>query len=289
MTERAQTRIHIDCKSGFCFGVEKAIQKAEEMLAHKEQFFCLGNLVHNDLEMERLRNKGLTVISHKDFFKLQNQTVLLRTHGEPPEVYRYANANHIRLIDATCPVVLQLQQKVLRAHESERRRNGQLLIFGKKDHAEVIGLNGQTNNQATIIEDEKDIAKIDFSKPASLFSQTTKSLKKYQQLGELISRKISRPMEIFNTVCRQVDSRVSQLQQFAREHETIVFVGGTQSSNAHYLFDVCRKINSESFLVSCSNELPLERLRQSGSIGICGATSTPRWLMEEIADFIVKN
>ena len=279
-------KVVIDHKSGFCFGVVNAINKAEETLAKGEKLYCLGDIVHNGMEVKRLESIGLITIDRKQYFTLKNCRVLLRAHGEPPETYQYAQANNIELIDATCPVVLKLQQRVSKAFRDMQQQNGQIILFGKKGHAEVIGLNGQTNNQAIIVENETDLSKIDTDKPAYLFSQTTKSIDHFNQLAKIIDKKLNQPMIVKDTICRQVSNRVPRLKEFAARHDVLIFVGGKKSSNAKFLFDVCKQSNPNSYFVSSTEDLNYDWFAGKSSTGICGATSTPQWLMEQVAKTI---
>ncbi|MGQ7868808.1 4-hydroxy-3-methylbut-2-enyl diphosphate reductase [Sunxiuqinia sp. sy24] len=276
-------KVEIDHKSGFCFGVVNAINKAEETLNKGTALFCLGDIVHNGMEIERLESLGLKTIDREKYFTLKNCQVLLRAHGEPPETYAYAKANNIELIDATCPVVLKLQQRVKEAFEDMEQKDGQVIIFGKKGHAEVIGLNGQTNNQSIIIEDEADLSKITHNKPAYLFAQTTKPVDQFYNLAGKIEAKSSGKLVIKDTICRQVANRVPRMKEFAAQHDVLIFVGGKKSSNAKFLFEVCLKVNPDSHFVSSPAELNSSWFAGKNSTGICGATSTPQWLMEKIA------
>lgn len=279
--------VEIDQKSGFCFGVLKAIEKAEETLNEGGILYSLGYIVHNEQEVERLQHIGLKTITHEEFFKLKNCRVLIRAHGEPPSTYEYASRNNITLIDATCPVVLKLQQRVKKAGEAMQNEGGQLVIFGHQGHAEVTGLAGQTNNQAIVIDNPDDLGKIDLSKPIEIFSQTTKSVADFKKLTETIrNQSKENRVEAHDTICRQVSNRVPHLHEFASKYETIVFVGGKQSSNAKVLFDVCKKQNERTYFVSSAEELKIEWFNGINTVGICGATSTPQWLMKLIADKI---
>ena len=279
-------KVVIDHKSGFCFGVVNAINKAEETLAKGEKLYCLGDIVHNGMEVKRLESIGLITIDRQQYFTLKNCRVLLRAHGEPPETYQYAQANNIELIDATCPVVLKLQQRVSKAFRDMQQQNGQIILFGKKGHAEVIALNGQTNNQSIIVEDETDLSKIDTDKPAYLFSQTTKSVDHFNQVAKIIDKKLNQPLIVKDTICRQVSNRVPRLKEFAARHDVLIFVGGKKSSNAKFLFDVCKQSNPNSYFISSAEDLHHDWFVGKSSTGICGATSTPQWLMEQVAETI---
>ena len=275
--------VEIDQKSGFCFGVVNAIQKAEEILKSEDTLYALGNLVHNELEVKRLHELGLRTINHETYFSLQNCKVLIRAHGEPPETYEYALKNQITLIDATCPVVLKLQQRVGSAAEEMSDNDGQIVIFGHQGHAEVIGLAGQAKGKAIVIDHPDELTDIDGSRPIVLFSQTTKSVEDFRKLKANLEEISKNKIESHDTVCRQVSNRVPHLKQFAARFDVVIFAGGRQSSNARVLFDVCRNANAKTYFVSNPDELNPEWFSGVEKIGICGATSTPQWLMEEIA------
>lgn len=288
-------KIEIDDNSGFCFGVVTAIQKAEEELEKSGSLHCLGDIVHNASEVERLRLKGLHTITHSEMERLKDSTVLLRAHGEPPSTYDTARRNRITVIDATCPVVLQLQRRIKQAFDKnlQRLEAGEIeempliLIYGKEGHAEVNGLVGQTDGHAIVIQSPSDLDNVDLSRDILLYSQTTKSLEGFSHIVEEIkNRKKKGRFDYFDTICRQVANRLSRLREFASSHDAIVFVSGAKSSNGKVLFEECRKVNPRSFLVSDGTELDMYLLDGATSIGICGATSTPRWLMAEIADKI---
>jgi len=279
-------KVVIDNKSGFCFGVVNAIQKAEQLLRNGEKIYCLGDIVHNQLEVERLEKMGMQTINQEQFLKLSNCKVLLRAHGEPPATYEYARQNNIELIDGTCPVVLKLQQRVLTGFNSISAQNGQLVLLGKKGHAEINGLSGQTGNRAIIIENNEDVDQLDPNKPTIVFSQTTKSLDDFQRLSEKLKEKVNADIEIKDTICRQVANRVPRMKEFAAEHDAIVFVGGQKSSNAKALFQVCQAVNPQSYFISDKSELNTSCFTKYHSVGITGATSTPQWQIEEIADIL---
>ncbi len=284
----------IDQNSGYCFGVEYAIQMAEDEMEQSEKLYCLGDIVHNDKEVKRLTDKGLTIISHEDLKNLKDCKVLIRAHGEPPETYELALKNNIELIDASCPVVLKLQNRVRNSYEKSKTEDGQIVIYGKVGHAEVIGLTGQTKNEAIIITEEKDLEKIDFKKPISLYSQTTKSTAGFYRMKDLIEKKIKEAnntdvVEGFDTndsICRQVSNREPQLKKFSDEHDVIVFVSGKKSSNGKALYETCRSVNPNSYFIEDENEVNPDWFHSAKSVGICGATSTPMWLMENVARFI---
>ena len=279
--------IEIDKKSGFCFGVVNAIGKAEETLKSEGLLYSLGHIVHNELEVKRLQSLGLQTINHEEFFKLKNCKVLIRAHGEPPSTYEYALENNITLVDATCPVVLKLQQRVKEAAKKMQSENGQVVIFGHQGHAEVTGLAGQTNYEALIIDDPEDLKKIDPNRPVVVFSQTTKSVADFKLLNQNIQKQSQKELvETHDTICRQVSNRVPHLDKFAAKFEVIIFAGGRQSSNAQVLFDVCKMRNNRTYFISTPDELQSEWFINVETVGICGATSTPHWLMERIAEKI---
>jgi 4-hydroxy-3-methylbut-2-enyl diphosphate reductase len=279
--------IEIDQKSGFCFGVVNAIGKAEETLKTAEMLYSLGHIVHNELEVKRLQDLGLQTISHEEFFKLKDCRVLIRAHGEPPSTYEYARQNNITLIDATCPVVLKLQQRVKKAAEQMQEENGQVVIFGHRGHAEVSGLAGQTNDSAIIIDSPDDFRKVDPARPVVVFSQTTKSVDDFKLLNQKLQENAtSGKIETHDTICRQVSNRVPHLEKFATRFDVVIFVGGKSSSNAQVLFNVCLKNNPRTHFVSSPDELQKEWFLRAETVGICGATSTPQWLMEKIASRI---
>lgn len=279
--------IEIDKGSGFCFGVTTAICKAEEELSISQSLYCLGDIVHNNAEVDRLRTKGLITIDHSQLAQLRNVKILLRAHGEPPSTYTTARANGITVIDATCPVVLRLQQRVKEAYDRSARdgHNLQILIYGQQGHAEVNGLVGQTDGTAIVIESADQLVKVDFTRDIVLYSQTTKSLEGFQMIIEEIERRLAPGVrfEHFDTICRQVANRVADLKKFAAAHEVILFVAGAKSSNGRILFNHCLGVNTHSHLVGGVADIDARWLREATSVGICGATSTPRWLMEQIA------
>lgn len=279
--------VEIDQKSGFCFGVLNAIGKAEETLLTEDVLYSLGQIVHNELEVKRLQETGLKSISHREFFQLKNCKVLIRAHGEPPSTYEYAANNNITLIDATCPVVLKLQQRVKTAAQNMKNENGQVVIFGHLGHAEITGLVGQTNNEAIVVEHSDDIQKIDPSRPVVVFSQTTKSVDEFKKLtANIQSQSQNRVVEAHDTICRQVSNRVPHLQKFSARFDVVIFVGGQSSSNAQVLFEVCRKFNNRSYFVSSPEDLKVDWFSGIETVGVCGATSTPQWLMEKVAEKI---
>lgn len=275
----------IDQNAGFCFGVVKAIAAAEEQLDSYGQLYCLGDIVHNNAEVQRLANKGLKVIDYHQLEQLHHTRVLVRAHGEPPETYHIANRQHIEVVDATCPIVLALQKRIKEGFLEMQRCNGQIVIFGKPGHAEVIGLNGQTNNTAIIVSSPSEVEAIDFGRPIRLFSQTTKSKEEYQQLIDLIQQQKPTDFVAYNTICNRVTNRTNELKAFAQSVDALIFVSGSHSSNGHYLYDVCRSVMSNILFISSLDELDVHHpmLAHAQRIGISGATSTPRWLMEAVA------
>ena len=280
--------VEIDQDSGFCFGVVNAIQKAEEELYKNEVLYCLGDIVHNSHEVERLNKEGLVVINHKEFAELKGAKVLLRAHGEPPATYKLARKNNITIVDATCPVVLQLQRKIKRVYQAQHKNGVQILIFGKNGHAEVNGLVGQTDSTAIVVEDISDLKRVDFEKDIMLFSQTTKSIDHFMDIVSEINSRISdsADFKFFDTICRQVANRMPSLRTFASTHDVILFVSGKKSSNGRALFEECLKVNRNCYLVSDETEIKKKYLENAAKVGICGATSTPKWLMEKVADRI---
>lgn len=278
----------IDENAGFCFGVVKAIAAAEEQLSSSNSLYCLGDIVHNNEEVQRLSQMGLHVIDHEAMRQLQGATVLIRAHGEPPSTYEQAERSGIRLIDATCPIVLTLQKKVRDGYQEMQKVGGQVVIFGKKGHAEVIGLNGQTNNSAIIVSSPDDTEAINFSRPIRLYSQTTKSREDYSVLIEnirasIVKAGVAEPDFVaYNTICSRVSNRATQLESFAKSVDVVIFVSGANSSNGHYLYEYCRNVKKNTYMISSPEELRREWVDGKDRIGITGATSTPRWLMEEI-------
>jgi 4-hydroxy-3-methylbut-2-enyl diphosphate reductase len=280
-------KTEIDSRSGFCFGVVNAIKKAEEELGKGETLYCLGDIVHNSQEVARLEKLGLRTINHEELAQLKNAKVLLRAHGEPPSTYETAQKNNITIIDASCPVVLHLQNKIKRAYQENP--DEQIVIYGKNGHAEVNGLVGQTLGTAIVVENAQDLDKIDFNRGICLFSQTTKSVDGFNEVVEIIKQRIA-PGVKFNyndTICRQVANRIPDIRQFARQHDIVLFVSGKKSSNGKALFEECRKVNPRTYFISEPNEINPEWLKGIRSIGICGATSAPKWLMEDIERKII--
>lgn len=276
-------KIEIDEGSGFCFGVTTAIKKAEEELATGSELYCLGDIVHNGMECERLHNMGLKTINHEEFATLHDKKVLLRAHGEPPSTYLEAQANGIEIIDATCPVVLQLQRRIKRQYDANPE--AQIVIFGKNGHAEVLGLVGQTDQKAIVIEHADEACRLDFSRDIYLYSQTTKSLDEFHAIIDYIQAHISpeATFKSFDTICRQVANRMPNICSFATKHDLILFVSGRKSSNGKVLFNACKAKNPHTYLIEGPEEIDPAWLSGAESIGICGATSTPKWLMEKVA------
>ena len=279
-------QIEIDNGSGFCFGVTTAIQKAEEELAMGSTLYCLGDIVHNGMECERLRQMGLVTINHDEMQQLHDVKVLLRAHGEPPETYELARQNHIEIIDATCPVVLQLQKRIKRQYEASSV--AQIVIFGKKGHAEVLGLVGQTSGSAIVIEHFDEVRQLDFTRDIYLYSQTTKSLDEFHRIIEYIQEHIApdATFRSFDTICRSVANRMPNISQFATRHDLILFVCGKKSSNGRVLFNECLRVNPNTHLIEGPEEIQPSWLHGIQTVGICGATSTPKWLMEQCRDYL---
>ena len=279
-------QIEIDSGSGFCFGVTTAIKKAEEKLADGNTLYCLGDIVHNGMEVERLHANGLVTINHEELDRLHDVKVLLRAHGEPPETYALAEKNHIDIIDATCPVVLQLQRRIKKQFDANPQ--AQIVIFGKNGHAEVLGLVGQTCGKAIVVENVEDVARLDYSRDIYLYSQTTKSLDGFHRVIDYIQAHIAptATFRSFDTICRQVANRMPNIGGFASRHDIIVFVCGRKSSNGKVLFNECRRVNPNSHLIEKPEEIDMTWFDGLASVGICGATSTPKWLMEQCRDYI---
>ena len=282
-------QIEIDNGSGFCFGVTTAIQKAEEELAAGKTLYCLGDIVHNGMECERLKQLGLVTINHEEMSKLHGVKVLLRAHGEPPSTYELAKKNDIEIIDATCPVVLQLQRRIKRQYDA--CPEAQIVIFGKPGHAEVLGLVGQTESKAIVIANVEEVKQLDFTRDIYLYSQTTKSLDEFHRIIEYIQEHISpeATFKSFDTICRQVANRMPNISAFATRHDLVLFVCGRKSSNGKVLYNECKSVNPNSHLIEGPEEIQKEWLEGVRTIGICGATSTPKWLMEQCRDAIISN
>ncbi|MEZ4772136.1 MAG: 4-hydroxy-3-methylbut-2-enyl diphosphate reductase [Bacteroidia bacterium] len=270
-------KVTIDPRSGFCFGVVYAIEMAEEILDREGLLYCLGDIVHNDMEVERLKAKGLVIICYEQFLALKNAKVLIRAHGEPPETYRIALENNIELIDASCPVVLKLQNRIHHSYSDGEN----ILIYGKKDHAEVIGLQGQTQGNAIVFQ---DIAELDFAsmpRQVTLYSQTTKNKNTFYDISRRLSE-AGLQVKVHDTICRQVSNRDDELREFSIEHDHIVFVAGKKSSNGKMLYQVCKEVNQNTYFVSSPEEISMDWFGPHDSVGICGATSTPQWLMDDV-------
>lgn len=286
-------KVEIDSNSGFCFGVVTAINKAEDELAGGGQLYCLGDIVHNAREVERLQEKGLKTITHEELEKLRDAKVLLRAHGEPPQTYQTAKNNNVQVIDATCPVVLQLQRRIKQTYDEGVKAENEggvkplIVIYGKNGHAEVNGLVGQTNGEAVVIQDKDGINSLDLNRDIILYSQTTKSIEGFREIVEEISRrKKGGKFEFYDTICRQVANRMQKMKEFAGNHDVIFFVSGAKSSNGKVLFEMCKRVNPHTYLISDESQLDLSLLNGAESVGICGATSTPLWLMEKVANII---
>lgn len=281
-------RVEIDSRSGFCFGVVRAISLAEDALHRYGRVFSLGDIVHNRVEVQRLEELGLRTVAHADLPSLGGQRLFVRAHGEPPSTFEQARESGIEVIDATCPVVAKLQRQVVRAHEKMREVDGQVVILGKRGHAEVIGLTGQVPMPTLVVEREEDLEAIDFARPIYLLSQTTQSIALLEQLAEQMLRRAVDPERVMvhDTICRQVSGRETHLEEFARRFDAVIFVSGSKSSNGQVLFDVCRRANPRSYRIEEPAELQSEWFEGARSVGICGATSTPEWLMKKVAETI---
>jgi 4-hydroxy-3-methylbut-2-enyl diphosphate reductase len=284
--------ITIDKNSGYCFGVEFAIQMAEDELEGVSELYCLGDIVHNSMEVNRLYGKGLRIIDRDELQNLHDCKVLIRAHGEPPETYQLALKNNIELIDASCPVVLKLQNRVKHAFDRMEEVAGQIVVYGQQGHAEVIGITGQTHDKAIIVTTEADLDKVDFSRPVTLFSQTTKSTKGFYHIKALMEERMALAQggvdsfDANDSICRQVSNREPQLTRFAAEHDVIIFVSGKKSSNGKALYSVCQQVNEQSYFVENEDELQPAWFDKAHAVGICGATSTPMWLMQQVAERI---
>lgn len=289
-----ELKIEIDNKSGFCHGVVRAIGEAEKYIDKGETLKSLGSIVHNSSELDRLSNKGLSVIGKEDLEQMKGGSVLFRAHGEPPESYEIAARNNVKIIDCTCPVVLKLQSRVRDSYNKLKSEGGAIAIFGKKGHAEVNGLAGQIGGDVTIIEKIEDIEKLDFKKPINIFSQTTKDRDEYSNVCAKIKERIEESagpidkFKAFNTICGQVSGRQPHLKEFSVNHSVIIFVAGSESSNGKVLYELCKSINPRSYKVERPSEISPEWFCNGDSVGICGATSTPRWQLEEVSDYISK-
>ena len=280
--------IKIDDNAGFCFGVVKAIATAEDELAHCDSLYCLGDIVHNSAEVDRLRKKGLKVIDYEEMRHIHHAKVLIRAHGEPPSTYEMARQQEIELVDATCPMVLALQKRIRKGYEEMKQCGGSVVIFGKVGHAEVVGLNGQADGNAIIISKMEDIEKVNFDKPIRLYSQTTKSRKDYEKLVETMKQRAKSDFVAYNTLCSRVANRAKELEEFAAGVDVVLFVSGSNSSNGKYLYEYCKGVKPETYLLTDDgkSELDWKWIEGKERIGITGATSTPRWLMEQLRDKI---
>ena len=283
-------KVTIDPDSGFCFGVNRAIQTAENELDSGNDVYCLGEMVHNQVQMDRLKAKGLKVITHADLPDLKGKQVLIRAHGEPPHSFRLANKLGIKLIDATCPIVTKLQKRIHESAISDDSDDIQIVIFGKPFHAEVEGLVGNASDKAIVIKSENDFENIDFSKPVRLFSQTTMDAERYQLITEKIQLRMTETgnadLVINKSVCRQVSGRAPALREFASRHEVVIFVSGKNSANGAYLFGVCKAINNKSYFISTIEDIDIQWFENKSSVGVTGATSTPGWQIDQVAEFI---
>lgn len=286
--------VETDSKSGFCFGVQNAVEIAEKALLKGDKVFSLGHIVHNDREVERLASLGLVTINHKEFSELRNCKVLIRAHGEPPETYEIAAKNNIEIVEATCPIVKKFQSRIKDKWEEIRNEKGQIVIFGKAGHAEVVGLMGQTLNEGILASGPADISKVDLARPVWLFSQTTMGIHDYEEFAELIRKGMlekgmmdpSRDLHVNRTICGQVSNREPHLKAFAARHDIIIFVSGRESSNGKMLYEVCKSVNPDTYFVSSPDEIDRKWFAGKKSAGICGATSTPKWLIENIRDIV---
>jgi 4-hydroxy-3-methylbut-2-enyl diphosphate reductase len=286
--------IETDRHSGFCFGVRNAVEIAEESLLRGEKVFSLGPIVHNDREVERLASLGLVSINHEEFRKLRNCKVLIRAHGEPPETYLTAERNNIEIIEATCPIVRRLQSKIRQTWIKTREGTGQVVVFGKPGHAEVVGLMGQINNEGILVSSQDDIGRIDVEKPVYLFSQTTMGLREYEDFVRVLTEKMKeagkadpeKDLIVNRTICGQVSNREPHLKDFAEKHDVIIFVSGRESSNGKMLYSVCRSVNPNTHFISSPDEIEKSWFEGRSSVGICGATSTPKWLIEKTREYI---
>ena len=292
--KRQEMVVEIDRQSGFCFGVQNAVEIAEKALSAGEKVFSLGPIVHNDKEVERLSSLGLESIDHQQFMQLKECKVLIRAHGEPPETYITAAQNNISIIEATCPIVKRLQSRIKDTWIQTKDNRGLIVIFGKPGHAEVVGLLGQIHNEGILVSELSDLDKIDINRPIYLFAQTTMGIKAYYAFADLLRKKmeengvagIEKMLTVNRTICGQVSNREPHLKEFAKKHETVIFVSGRESSNGRMLYSVCKSINPDTHFVSSPEEIDPAWFEGKKSAGICGATSTPKWLIEKIRDII---
>lgn len=279
-------QIEIDKNAGFCFGVVNAIEKAEATLKQKNSLFCIGDIVHNNIEVDRLEKQGLNTINHAEFSAMNGSEVLFRAHGEPPESYQIAKENNLKIIDATCPVVLNLQRRIKKAYHQLQDVDGQVVIYGKKGHAEVNGLVGQCNGNAIVVENVADLEQVDIQRPVILFSQTTKTIDGFKQVTAQLKATMQANLRVNDTICRKVANRVPLIGEFAKNHDVLIFVSGKKSSNGKLLFEICKKNNSNSYFISEIEELDIEWFKNIKTVGVSGATSTPGWLMTKVAEKI---
>lgn len=284
-------RVVIDENSGFCFGVVRAISEAESALKQRGEVYSLGDIVHNRVEVQRLEEMGLSTVSHDDIASLQGRTLLIRAHGEPPTTYRLAEQYGVTVIDATCPVVARLQRRVRDAYESMSKIDGRVVLLGKRGHAEVVGLIGQVSDDVTVVESEMDLELLDYSRPIYFLSQTTQSIELFNRLAEIIRSRMAEGVEFIvdDTICRRVAGREANLAEFSKGVDVVLFVCGRKSSNGRVLSEVCRRANPRCYNIEEASEIDMAWLEGAESVGICGATSTPRWLMEDVASFINKS
>ncbi len=281
-------RIIIDENSGFCFGVVRAIGEAESALQRHGEVFSLGDIVHNRVEVQRLEALGLRTVTHDDIATLGGRTLLIRAHGEPPTTYQHAEAAGVNIIDATCPVVARLQRKVREAYETMQQKGGSVVLLGKRGHAEVVGLTGQVGDDVVVVERVEDLDVVDFTRPIYLLSQTTQSIELFETLGREITQRVAEGVSVTidDTICRRVAGRESSLAQFSQSVDVVIFVSGRKSSNGKVLYDVCRRHNSRAYNIEEASEIDARWFDGASSVGICGATSTPRWLMERVAEAV---
>ncbi len=282
-------RVEIDDRSGFCFGVVRAISKAEEAIAKGDVVYSLGDIVHNRVEVQRLQREGLITITHEELERAASSRLFIRAHGEPPSTYALARELGIELVDATCPVVAKLQRRVVRAYAQMQEVDGQVVILGKRGHAEVVGLTGQVGNRAIVIESEDDLGAVDFTRPIYFLSQTTQSIALFEHIGEILRQRLDKGISLIvdDTICRQLSSRDAHLEKFAKSYDIIIFVSGAKSSNGRVLFEVCRRANVRSYAIEEPSQLQQQWFEGAQSVGVCGATSTPKWQMQQVADAIM--
>lgn len=289
---KMELKVQIDSKSGFCYGVIQAIKQAESYLKENNTLSSLGSIVHNTQEVKRLESLGMEIIDYQELQALKNSAILIRAHGEPPSTYKTASKNSVKIIDCTCPVVLKLQQRIKKGYKEIQKDGGTLLIFGKKNHAEVNGLLGQVNNDAVVVEKNEDLDAVDFSKPTLMFSQTTKDLKEYEDIIVEIQKRTLKQggllenAKSYNTICQQVSSRRPNLKEFAAKHLVIIFVSGKESSNGKALFEICKSVNTRSYKIEECTNVDITWFNRGESVGVCGATSTPNWQLKKVAKYL---